>query len=174
MLCFFCQKVICRGLSCFLYLAIFIEVKCHRDTYLSPYRDARPLLRTREWFRSLDTDVNSEDGVWGRPLADSVFPATLPRDCCIVIQWILKMLVLTCVILQILYLHPPSVYNAWDFLMERYDFSIQVSCCKFWIYWVGVNTKFSCHVVNFVFTPNSKFQIYNMTQACIIGWFMFL
>ena len=42
-------------------------------------------------------------------------------------------------------------------VMER------VSCCKFWIYWVGVNTKFttgqnlqhdtSCHVVNFVITP---------------------
>ena len=30
----------------------------------------------------------------------------------------------------------------------------QMSCCKFWIYWVDVNTKFtSCHVAKFVFTP---------------------
>lgn len=80
---FFCQKVICRGLSCFLYLAIFIEVKCHRDTYLSPHRDARPLLRTREWFRSLDTDVNLEDGVWGRsfnrPRVSRNFTKRLPH-----------------------------------------------------------------------------------------------
>ena len=37
-----------------------------------------------------------------------------------------------------------------------------MSCCKFWIYWVGVNTKFttwqSCHVVNFVFTPAQLIQ----------------
>lgn len=60
---FFVKKLFVEVCLVFLYLAIFIEVKCHRDTYLSPYRDARPLLRTREWFRSLDTDVNLEDGV---------------------------------------------------------------------------------------------------------------
>ena len=37
-----------------------------------------------------------------------------------------------------------------------------VSCCKFWIYLVGVNHKFySRHVVNFVFIPTQL--IYNMT-----------
>ena len=36
-----------------------------------------------------------------------------------------------------------------------------VSYCKFWIYWVGINTKFTyitCHIVNFVFTPTQWIQ----------------
>ena len=37
--------------------------------------------------------------------------------------------------------------------------SISKSCCKFWIYWVGVNTRYStCHFVNFVFTPTQLIQ----------------
>ena len=42
-----------------------------------------------------------------------------------------------------------------------------MSYCKIWIYWDGVNTKFTiwqlAHTVNFVFTPPSKFKFYNMT-----------
>ena len=31
---------------------------------------------------------------------------------------------------------------------------LYLSCCKFWIYWMGVNTTFTTwHIVNFVFTP---------------------
>ena len=40
-----------------------------------------------------------------------------------------------------------------------------MSYCKFWIYWVDVNTKFTiwqltnrCHIVNFVFTPTQSIQ----------------
>ena len=46
---------------------------------------------------------------------------------------------------------------------------IVLSCCKFWIYWMGVNTKFTlCHIVNFVFTPTqfSKFTMqYKFSKA---------
>lgn len=37
-----------------------------------------------------------------------------------------------------------------------HNFSIQLSYCKFWIYWMDVNTKLtiSCHIVNLIFKPN--------------------
>ena len=43
-----------------------------------------------------------------------------------------------------------------------------LSCCKFWIYWVGVNTNLQqnlqhCNVVNLYLHPPSKFKMYNMT-----------